>query len=235
MLKTILLDGRSLEYEFERKRVRNINLRIRHDGSVYVSCPKYIAVREVEEFLRTKSDFIFRGISKMADRIDNAARPVDYSDNEEVNVFGERCIIRVRISEKNRVVFSWPEIFLYVTDVSDKELRRKTYEKWRRKILREKVLEMCEYYFPYFEKAGVARPSEIRFRQMSSKWGVCDVRKKTITFNYNLFEVPEESIAYVVVHEFAHLIEPNHSGRFYAQVARVLPDYKARMIQLKEY
>lgn len=235
MLKTILLDGKSVEYEFERKRVRNINLRIRHDGSVYVSCPRYIAVKDVEDFLRSKSDFIFQGIRKMADRIDKAARPVDYSDNEGVNVFGERCTLRVMSSDKNRVVFSWPEVFLYVTDVSDAELRRKTYEKWRRKILKNKILEMCEFYFPHFEKAGVSRPSEIKFRQMSSKWGVCDVRKKTITFNYNLFEVPEESIAYVVVHEYAHLIEPNHSHRFYAQVGRVLPDYKARISQLKEY
>ena len=214
MLKTILLDGKSVEYEFERKRVRNINLRIRHDGSVYVSCPRWITVKEVEDFLRKKSDFIFEGIRKMGQRIDNAARPVDYSDNETVNVFGDKCTIKVFRSDKNQVVFSWPEIHLYVTDVNDGELRKKTYEKWRRTILKSKILEMCEFYSPHFEKIGVARPNEIKFRQMSSKWGVCDVRKKTITFNYNLFEVPEESVAYVVVHEFAHLIEPNHSGRF---------------------
>jgi predicted metal-dependent hydrolase len=44
----------------------------------------------------------------------------------------------------------------------------------------------------------------------------------------------EDVIDYVVVHELAHIAEMNHSARFWAIVAGVLPDYKERQTRLKE-
>ena len=98
-----------------------------------------------------------------------------------------------------------------------------------------KIEEMFEYYVPKFELKGVKAPSAVAFRTMSSRWGVCSPSTGKITFNYNLFEAPEELIAYIVVHEMAHFLEPNHSERFWAHVGDVMPDYKARRKLLREY
>jgi predicted metal-dependent hydrolase len=45
---------------------------------------------------------------------------------------------------------------------------------------------------------------------------------------------PEPIVDYVVVHELAHLVEKNHSRRFWALVASVLPDYKTRRRWLRD-
>ena len=55
-----------------------------------------------------------------------------------------------------------------------------------------------------------------------------------ITFSYHLMQYPEAVIDYVVVHELAHRKEMNHSARFYAVIARYLPDYKQRIKMMKE-
>ena len=55
-----------------------------------------------------------------------------------------------------------------------------------------------------------------------------------ITFSYQLMQYPEAVIDYVVVHELAHRKEMNHSARFYAVIARYLPDYKQRIKMMKE-
>ncbi len=55
-----------------------------------------------------------------------------------------------------------------------------------------------------------------------------------ITFSYHLMQYPEAVIDYVVVHELAHRREMNHSARFYAVIARYLPDYKQRIRMMKE-
>ena len=58
MLQRIALDGWTLEYEFSRKRVKNLNLRVRSDGTVAVSAPLRMPMEQVESFLRKKQEFL---------------------------------------------------------------------------------------------------------------------------------------------------------------------------------
>lgn len=64
MNRTLHLDGRTIEYELERKRVKNINLRIRPDGSIYVSAPKIAPTAVIEAFLRSKGEFISSALNR---------------------------------------------------------------------------------------------------------------------------------------------------------------------------
>lgn len=233
MLRSIILDGKLVEYELIRKRVKNINLRIDPDGAIKVSCSSRVSISEVESFMRAETKFIFKSLAKVSYRMDNAARPKTYEDGEEVNVFGERCTLHVSSGFPFKGVrYSYPDIYV-CSDSPEKT--QKLYEKWRRQKLRDKVYEMFEYYVPMFEKKGVKAPDEVAFRTMSSRWGVCSPSARKITFNYNLFEAPEELIAYIVVHEMAHFLEANHSDRFWAHVKDVMPDYKARRKLLRDY
>ena len=233
MEKEIILNGRSVVYYLTRKRVKNINIRIGTDGIVKVSCPYYASFADVERFMRSESDFIIRAVDRMNARAGNAARPVFYRNGEEVNVFGERCTLHVSPDySSDSVIFRYPDI--YVKGEAAEEVMRR-YEKWRRSALRSKVIEMIDYYYPEFEKKGVSYPSQIVFRTMKSRWGVCSPSQGKLTFNYNLFETPEELIAYVVVHELSHFLEANHSDRFWSHVEDIMPDYKARRKALGNY
>lgn len=64
MIKEIVLDGRKITYELEIKKVKNVNLRIRADGSVYVSANRRVSRGFIEEFMRSKSEFILRALEK---------------------------------------------------------------------------------------------------------------------------------------------------------------------------
>ena len=68
---------------------------------------------------------------------------------------------------------------------------------------------------------------------MKTRWGSCSTQAKTIRLSVWLAQFPPDCADYVLVHELCHLIEPNHSARFWAQVARVMPDYKTWHQQLK--
>ena len=74
----------------------------------------------------------------------------------------------------------------------------------------------------------------IRVRAMTSRWGVCAPAKGQITFALALFDMPPAAQEYVVVHEFCHFLVPDHSPAFWAEVARRLPDWKARRALLRE-
>ena len=64
MLKIIDLDGRAVAYDLERKRVKNLNLRIRADGSVHVSANGRVSEKTVEDFLCSKADFILNALER---------------------------------------------------------------------------------------------------------------------------------------------------------------------------
>lgn len=74
----------------------------------------------------------------------------------------------------------------------------------------------------------------ITIRNQRSRWGSCS-SKGNLNFNCLLVLFPEEVMDYVVVHELCHRKHMNHSAEFYAEVARVLPEYRASQKWLKEH
>lgn len=77
-------------------------------------------------------------------------------------------------------------------------------------------------------------PKSVGERKMSSIWGVCRQSGK-ITFNIYLALLPERVLEYVVAHEMCHLVEFNHSGRFWKSVGSLIPDYAERRRELRSY
>ena len=70
---------------------------------------------------------------------------------------------------------------------------------------------------------------DVKIRDMKSRWGSCTPAKNSITLNRKLIHYPFEFIEYVVLHEFVHFIQPNHSKAFYNIIENYMPDYKTRM------
>ena len=76
------------------------------------------------------------------------------------------------------------------------------------------------------------RPASIKITGARTRFGSCS-SKGSICFSWRLMQYPDAAIDYVVVHELAHLRHMNHSAAFYAEIARVMPDFEARRNLLK--
>lgn len=94
---------------------------------------------------------------------------------------------------------------------------------------RKTVTSRAAYFAPIM---GVDY-GRISIRKQKTRWGSCS-SKGNLNFNCLLALVPAEVLDYVVVHELCHRKEMNHSPRFWAQVAKLIPDYKEKRKWLKD-
>ena len=95
---------------------------------------------------------------------------------------------------------------------------------------------LAQQVYSEFQQAGYTVPTPIvRLWYMMSRWGSCMPAKDKITMNTRLLLGPVEFAHYVMVHEFAHFIEPNHSSRFYKVMSDVLPNWQQVKAKMRAY
>ena len=130
-------------------------------------------------------------------------------------VEGHRDWIEVRLKAGARIMAERPAY----TDKERAEGRKRAAE----------IIEArCRYYAPVM---GVSYGT-VTIREQKTRWGSCSA-KGNLNFNWKLVLMPQEILDYVVVHELAHRIQMNHSAAFWAEVEKILPDYKERKQWLK--
>lgn len=87
------------------------------------------------------------------------------------------------------------------------------------------------------EELARVHPSELRrvvVRNQKSRWGSCS-RKGTVSLNWRLIQLPDHVRDYIIIHELMHLRHLNHSPRFWQEVERACPEYRAAEDWLKEH
>ena len=232
MLRTVVVDGKSIGYMLERKPVKNINLRIRADQCVYVSAPKDVAAKMVDAFVVEKSAYILRALKKFKDRNRESTLENNFVNGETVKFLGRNLRLKVKNASRSKVESDESYVTLYVKDVQDADLKKRVLETWLRKKCKDEITAICKKVYPQVKKYGIAFP-EIQLREMVSRWGSCSPKKGFVTFNTALVSKPVSCIEYVVTHEFTHFLYPNHSKKFYQQLAAFMPDWEERKKRLE--
>ena len=78
------------------------------------------------------------------------------------------------------------------------------------------------------------QPRGVEVRDLGFRWGSCG-QAGGVNFHWATILLPVTAVDYVIVHELAHLVEPNHTPEFWQQVARALPEYEQRKAWLAEH
>lgn len=86
-----------------------------------------------------------------------------------------------------------------------------------RKIILQTLIFFADLYGVKYKKVAV--------KNQKTRWGSCS-KSGNLNFNYKIAFLPKEQRDYILVHEVCHLIEFNHSKRFWAEVEKTIPNYK---------
>ena len=226
-MRTVVCDGTVISYEFERKRVKNINLRVRHDCTVHVSASPHVSVQFADDFVRKNAQFVFRALARYKNTVRANESRHRYVSGESIPVLGRALRLSVESARRNSVESDGVFLYLRVRDTEDTALKARVLQRWLLAECKTVFSRIMQTVYPVFEKYGIVFP-QLKIRAMKSRWGSCTPAKKCITLNSALFSYPERCIEYVVMHEFCHFIHANHSKRFYELLTVLMPDWKER-------
>ena len=219
MEKIIQTELGPLTVSITRKRMKNLYLRVLPpNGSLQITAPNRVSDLEIEQFVLSRLDWIARQREKVTSR-----KSAQYTDGEPLPYFGMALTLRLRlITGQAKAERTGDTLMLSIRADADTAARKRAIDAWYRREL----ASAAETMLPACERTVGKRASELKIRDMKTRWGTCNIKSGAVTINLRLAEKPPECLRYVLTHELCHLHEPGHGERFWKRMDIYYPDWK---------
>jgi hypothetical protein len=223
-----------LGYEVHRKKVKNINLRIRPNMEIYISAPMNLHSDYIENFIRSKEKWIKQVLQKIEEAKQNQL-PSQYLSGEKHKYLGKEYELEVKQGNSNRVSLKEGKIILTVISniFENSDEKKKVMEKWYFENAQKVFVNAIQKWLKILDESI----EKLSIKPMKSRWGSCNYVKRYINLNTELIKRTQFEIEYVVLHELTHLKYPNHGKGFYRYIENYMPNYKMaeKMLNAKHY
>lgn len=201
--------------EIIRTNRHSLALTINEKGELIVHAPKEMPLYEIVNFIEKKEDWI----SKKTKNISNIL-----SKNKDIVNYDEIFFLGKRYKVVETKGISSP----YLTENSILIDNCKTLNKRQKTLMNWYLSNTEDVLMPRFQKLVAfmrQKYRSVKIINSKAKWGMCD-SKHNLYFNWKLLMLSPDLIDYVIIHEISHLIELNHSKKFWDIVGAVIPNYK---------
>lgn len=219
----LALEGKLVTYTIKRSRRRNaIAILVDEDG-VRVGAPWHATHGAIERLLQKHAEWVLRKLDEWQVRRATARR---WADGEALMLLGEPITLKLHRGDDS-VQLDGSD--LVVSAPADCTRTARRVHGW----LHDQALRcFTERVSHYASLLDVERATSVVLSSARTRWGSCHTSGR-IHLNWRLVQMPMRLVDYVVAHEVAHLIEMNHSPRFWRAVGRVIPDYAERRRELR--
>lgn len=218
----------TVAYQLRRSlRARRINLRIGLQGLV-VTLPQHarLGQPDIEQAIRAHSQWILQRLPHWQQRASalQASRP-RYADGGRLPLLGRQLTLRLQphaAGQRTRILQLGEELWISGPASQDPARLAQRLEQW----LKQQARAIFAQRLPLFSQRLGRAPRAWSLSSARTRWGSCSQRGD-IRLNWRLVQFEPELIDYVIAHELAHLVEMNHSPRFWSQLEQLLPGSRA--------
>jgi predicted metal-dependent hydrolase len=212
------------------KRKKTICLQVRRDGAVVVQAPVRTSKSEIETFLEEKKEWLKKRMLEQREK-NRECRERSFVTGETFLLLGAPYPLQVLHSFEsngNRAPLSFTE-GCFVLRRECVPRGKILFSEWYRERASDHIIERVRS----FSSALGCFPLRVRIGNAECRWGSCSADNR-LSFSWRLIMAPPPVIDYVVLHEIAHLMEKNHSRRFWNILEAIMPDYRRHRLWLNE-
>ncbi len=212
MQTSITINDKEYDLVITYKNNKNMYLRVKEDLKIHITCNKYVSNTLISKFVLDNKDMILENIKRYENK---------QITNENYLIYQGKKYEIVYIT-KNQIIFTNNKVFI------NRSFNKDNFYKKQAKLI---YLQRLNNIYNQIEE-DIPYPA-LKIRNMKTRWGVCNVKTKTITLNLELIKMPEKYLDYVIIHELCHLKHPNHSKDFWNMVSKYEPLYKKIRKEMK--
>lgn len=213
-----------IPFQLIHSRRSTIALIVGRDGSLVVRAPYHASHAAILAFIEQKAGWIRAKQAEAQKRLSQAVTR-QFTGGETFLYLGSTYPLIV--VERARASLSLSDGQFVITKAALPRARE-AFIAWYKNQARQVMEERAQIYAAHYH----LNFQQIKITSARTRWGSCSSRG-TLSFTWRLIMAPLPVIDYVVVHELAHLVEKNHSKKFWAQVAVMMSDYAKHVRWLK--
>jgi predicted metal-dependent hydrolase len=221
----------TIEYILAYAPRKTLAISVAPDLSVIVTAPAEIEIEAIEAKVRQRAPWILRQQRELEQYLP-ATPPRQYISGETHRYLGRQYRLKIIQNQPDVVKLARGWLYVHTADTRDTAHIKYLVEAWYSKQALRVFHERLVAILPRFQHLGLRQPS-LTIKPLQARWGSC-TGSGAITLNVRLMQVPKQYIDYVIVHELCHLVEHNHSKRFYQLIDRMMPDWRERRRRLNE-
>lgn len=220
-----------VDYKIIRSKRKTISISLTSHQGVLIRAPFFVKDQEIERIVNSKRDWIKKHLDELVQQ-QREIKQRKFISGEKLFYLGQEYQLKVVVQDKLKkpmVSLNRPELVVTVKQSDPAAVRAvlaKWYQQMAKELITQKISGLCKQYQ---EEIGT-----IRIKELKSRWGSCS-SKRNLNFNWKLMMAPESVLDYVVVHEFCHLKQMNHSNDFWSWVEQIMPGYQQPKLWLKKY
>ena len=217
----LLIRGRIVDYRL-KSGAKRLSMTIDERG-LRIGAPQRIALTEIEAFVQGHGDWVLKKLGELA----HATQPrhLTVKDGARLPLLGSDAEVRV-LPGANRV--------RWIADILVLEARPEAdLAQLATRALQKRALTHFAGRLAHFTGQLDLAVPKLALSSAHTRWGSCS-KHGGIRVNWRLIHLPTHLGDYVVAHEVAHLLEMNHSARFWDVVGSLYPEWKAARTELKQ-
>jgi predicted metal-dependent hydrolase len=227
-VREIVLRDRRIAYGLIRGRRRSIGMDVDLDG-LTVRAPRWVALRDVEQALRERTGWILRALDEWQARRRDVM-PREWKSGAPIVFRGVELALAVHPARHTTIAADLFHLTVRHPHAHDERQVAASVGDW----LKDQAWALVATRVgEYLRRVATHAPS-VRLSNARSEWGSCNA-KGEIRLNWRLVQLPPRLAEYVVAHEVAHIVELNHSPRFWAVVEALLPGHAALRRELDDW
>ena len=220
--KKIIMAGDFEIQVTKRSGQKNLYIRVSPpNGDITVSAPAGISDKAIRNFVLRKIPEITKARERMRKQFRQSKR--EYVSGETCYYWGVPYMLQVVYEGRHRKIQRVPnKIIMTVPEGTPLEKRKSLLAEWYRAELKK----FLAILLPECEKRVGVKVNSCNIRNMKTRWGSCNISRKSILINLQLVKKPIECLEYVLTHELVHLLEKNHTKRFRSLLEKYYPAWR---------